>query len=72
MLNDPFVVAQAKALAERVAKEAAGKDDVARIARLYLLAFGREPTPQEIEIGRNAWERYCQVILCANEFVYVD
>jgi hypothetical protein len=81
MLNDPFVVAQAKALAERVAKEAVGKDEEAKIRRLYLLAFGREPAQQEIEIGTkllseagttNPWERYCQVILCANEFVYVD
>ncbi|HZK79856.1 MAG TPA: hypothetical protein VFC46_02290, partial [Humisphaera sp.] len=71
----------AKALAERVAREASRKDSDARIRRLYLLAFGREPTPREIEIGGrmladdknvNPWDRYCQVILSTNEFVYVD
>ena len=59
----------------------------ARIDRLYRLLYGRPPTQREVEIGLAAltrwsggaaattpaaWEQYCQVLLCANEFMYVD
>ncbi len=81
LLNDPFVHAQAKALAQRCETAAAEPD--ARMRHLYRLALGRSPTPNEIEIGRellhqvappsyNAWERYCHLLLCTNEFLYVD
>ncbi len=81
MLNDAFVVAQAKALAERISREAPGNDNAARIRRLYAVALGREPAAEEMEIGLkmladsgpfNSLERYCQVILCTNEFANVD
>jgi hypothetical protein len=79
-LNDPFVNDQARALAARLAgEEPAGGES--RIRRLYLLALARPPSPAEIEIGRrllapdgdiDPWERYCQVILSSNEFIYID
>jgi hypothetical protein len=81
LLNDPFVVAQAKALAERANHEAPGKDNAAKIRRLYAVALGRQPAAKEVEIGLellgetgpfNPMERYCQVILCTNEFANVD
>jgi mono/diheme cytochrome c family protein len=86
VLNSPFFIAQAKALAER----AAGlPDDNARIESLYRLAFGRAPTPAELRLGlgylrgkdaageqgRNQltrWQRYAQVLLGSNEFLYLD
>jgi hypothetical protein len=82
LLNDPFVLAQAKALAQRIEKERAGATD-ARILYLYRLLLGRLPTPREIEVGSEqlrqppppnytVWERYCHLLLCANEFLYVD
>ena len=81
LLNSPFALAQAKALAERVFKREA-KDNSERIKWLYVLLYGREPKTKELEIGLKtivddqnheaAWERYCQVLLCANEFVFVD
>jgi mono/diheme cytochrome c family protein len=52
-----------------------------RIERLYLLALSRLPTPAELDLGKqllmqpgkmDSWERYCHLILCANEFIYVD
>ncbi len=52
-----------------------------RVRRLYLLALGRPPSGPEIELGRNLltpdpdvnpWERYCQIILSSNEFIYID
>ena len=89
--NDPFVLRQAKLLAERLIHEAPS-DDRARITRAYELAYGRPPTPAETKLGLEflappraagalaevtqarvaAWEEYCVVLLCANEFIYVD
>ena len=87
VLNSPFMVNQAKALAGRLQKEAA--DDPSRIRRAYLLAFGRLATEDEVSIGsrylggkdapeeaaRNKltrWERYAQALLASNEFMYID
>ncbi len=81
LLNDPLLDDVSAALAARVAREVPSGRDEDRISLLYELAFGRAPTPTEIDIGRQlvadptvkeAWARYCRVILCTNEFVYVD
>jgi len=85
VLNSPFMVAQAKALAARLAEEAA--DDAGRVRRAYELAFARPATEGEVSLGLRylhttdaaggqnkltRWERYCQAILASNEFLYVD
>ena len=81
LLNDPLLDDVSAALAARVAREVPSGGNDERIARLYELALGRAPTPMEFDIGRQlvadpavkeAWARYCRVILCTNEFVYVD
>jgi Protein of unknown function (DUF1553) len=87
LLNNPFVLEQTRSLAERLKKEMPdGPDsDIGRIRRAYVLLYGRPVTPAEIAIGTAylqraragakegpAWEAYCQLLLCANEFVYVD
>jgi hypothetical protein len=81
LLNDPLLDDVSSALAARIVREVPSGGDEERIARLYELALGREPTPSEIDIGRQlvadsavetAWARYCRVVLCTNEFVYVD
>jgi hypothetical protein len=36
------------------------------------LAQVRESEPDKIKAEGLAWQQYCQVLLCANEFVYVD
>ena len=84
-MNHPFAMAQAGALAERAVHS--GGDDSGRIRWLYSLLYNREPSPQELQIGLRAveasssegkhslverWEPYCQVLLCANEFIYLD
>jgi hypothetical protein len=82
LLNNPFALDQAKALARRVAAEGP-PDDRGRIAWAYQVVYGRPPTGEEVEVGLEAlagaaedrassWEAYCQVLLCANEFIYID
>ena len=77
--------AQAQSLARRLIGSRRS-DDAARIDVAYRLLFGRLPRPAEVEIGRSilvraaahglaaeaAWADYRQVLLCSNEFVYVD
>jgi hypothetical protein len=85
LMNHPFTMAQTKALVERLGKEAPA-DDAGRVQWLYELLYGRPAAKEEIKIGLKAlvqaragakdkelaWEEYCQVLLCANEFIYVD
>jgi len=79
-LNDPFVSESARALAARIAREAPGARET-RIRRLYSLTLGRPPSSAELDLGWkllaedtdvDPWERYCQLILCQNEFLYAD
>jgi hypothetical protein len=90
MMNSPFVVNQAKALAARpdVAQE---PEPARRVERMYRLLYGRSPTADELWAaadflrGEQAhassgqappalspWEKYAQVLLESNEFVFVD
>jgi hypothetical protein len=78
LLNHPFAVDQARALAKRL-RELPG-EDAWRVEQAYLRLYGRRPTADELAIasdflgdgGESAWEAYAQVLLCANEFLYVD
>jgi hypothetical protein len=82
MLNSPFMLSQAKALSERVESEMphSVRD---RVNRIYGLLFNREPhrdelnwaleflrKPSRSEMPR--WEQYAQMLLAANEMIYVD
>jgi hypothetical protein len=86
VLNSPFVIDRAKALAARV--KAAAKDDDGGVALAYRLCFARPPSAAEAALGKlylsssdgdessknqlTRWERYAQVLLGSNEFLYVD
>jgi hypothetical protein len=77
-MNNPFVLASAKQLADRVTHEG-GPDDPAKLNWLFRTLFNRRPDPTELDIGRSlisptgpGWQAYCQVLLCTNEFMYVD
>jgi hypothetical protein len=81
LLNDPLVADLAKALAERIVREVPAGAVRERIQRLYEITLSRHPTADELEIGlqflgeqpaADAWARYCQLIVCTNEFMYVD
>jgi mono/diheme cytochrome c family protein len=85
VLNSEFMTNLAKELA-REAQALHESDDSARIIALYEKLYSREPTSAELEIGRRfvqnteptpgtrltRWERYAQVLLAANEFMYLD
>ncbi|KAF0173523.1 MAG: hypothetical protein FD161_3817 [Limisphaerales bacterium] len=82
MLNSPFMLERAKALAERVTTDAS-ESDAASIQRAYQLLYGRSPESAETaaalaflrkpatgEVTR--WQQYAQALLMANEMLYVD
>jgi hypothetical protein len=84
LLNHPFVMGQTQALAGWALRVRGS--DARRVEQLYLRLFGRPPLKEEARIGLDflnwavrarksielAWEEYCQVLLCTNEFIYVD
>jgi Protein of unknown function (DUF1553)/Protein of unknown function (DUF1549)/Planctomycete cytochrome C/Concanavalin A-like lectin/glucanases superfamily len=79
-LNDPFVSDITRALAARLSREVPGANE-ARTKRLYALALGRPPSPEELDLGTqflnlpgaaDPWERYCQLIVSQNEFLYPE
>jgi hypothetical protein len=81
MLNSPFMLAQAKAFAERV--QASGSDDQFRVQQAYRLAFGRSPERAEVKMALkflqqksngeiSRWQEYAQMLLASNEMNYVD
>ena len=83
LLNHEFVLSQAKHLAERVTRDEP-KDETARVQRLFQLVFARPATADELKLARQllanprkggsetAWRDLAHVLLCSNEFVYLD
>lgn len=77
-LNSAFVTKQAKALDERLVKEA--KDDKDRILTAYKLLYSRPPDSSEVKLGLeyiaaggpNAWPKYLQALLGSSEFSSVN
>ena len=81
LMNNVWLDQVSAALDARIFREAPGSNDQDRIRLLYEIALGRPPVPAEVEIGMqlvsnsgddNSWVRYCRLILCSNEFIYVD
>jgi hypothetical protein len=86
LMNNGFVIEEARALASRVASFS--DDPETRIRQLYALLFGRAPDARELALGiaftqkqvdpgragaeLSAWDEYAQVLLLANELVFVD
>ena len=87
LLNDGFTLAQAKHLAERLIRDVPNdvpNFETSRIQHAYELLFSRMATAEEIAVARQlvaegsqtepaaAWIDLAHVLLCSNEFVYVD
>ncbi|HEV3260230.1 MAG TPA: PSD1 and planctomycete cytochrome C domain-containing protein [Gemmataceae bacterium] len=82
LMNSPFVVEQARSLVNRpeVAKQPL---EEAKIQTLYRLLYGRPADAEEVALGLGfvrgqpghaltGWEKYAQVLLLGNEFVFID
>jgi hypothetical protein len=77
MLNNKLVLRAAEDLAAALAKDPELKSDAARLDRAYRTLIGRPPSAREEELAlaylkRGSWAGYLQVLLCTNEFIYVD
>ena len=81
MLNSPFVLGQAKALAERVlADENTAMQQ--RIELAFRLALSRRPSQAELkssenylsesEANRQTWTEFCHVLIASAEFRYIQ
>jgi hypothetical protein len=81
MLNSPFILARAKALAARLT--GLSGDNTARVRSAYRILFGRYPTTAEVKPalaflngpsapGMTRLEQYAQVLLASNEMLFVD
>jgi len=81
-LNSEFTNELAGSITERLLSDTSLDSNDARIRHAYVLMFARPPTPTEFEIGRDfihshenqqvGWQRYAQVLLASNEFLYLD
>ena len=76
LMNNPYVGTQAEALA-KLTNSQTQLDDRHRIDWLYQRLYGRPAEAKEIDIGLQAaaddgWAAYCQILICANEFIYID
>jgi mono/diheme cytochrome c family protein len=83
ILNAPFALDRAAALARRIAALPGGPPETStddRIERGYELLFARRPSEAELALGRAALEtreepdlaRYCHALFCTNEWMFVD
>ena len=87
LMNSPFVLQQADALAGRPEVNAADKPR-RRIVLLYEIVYARKPNAEEIKLGLDFvrreskgkdkgppaafWKEYAQALMMANEFAFVD
>ena len=76
-LNSTFLTRLSEALVSRL--DGGGGDPApARIRHIYRILFGRNPTAEELRLGRKflrgnhqGWPQYARVLLSSNEFLYV-
>jgi hypothetical protein len=81
VMNSPFMVRQADALAQLLTQETNGTDN-SFIQRSYLRLYGRPVTDAELQLGleflkgskdaKPRRQEYAQVLLAANEMLFVD
>jgi hypothetical protein len=82
MMNDPFVIEQARQWSDQLLRESSDAGD--RLDLAYRVAFGRDPSKVERERllpvlasastpdgQRSAWHELCHALLNAKEFIFV-
>jgi hypothetical protein len=76
LYNNDFMLKQSQYFAERLINEG-GSDVTKQVESAFLLAFGRQPDTNEVQLSRQAiadqglWQ-FCRAMLNANEFIYID
>jgi hypothetical protein len=75
LLNSPFAMQQAKALSDRLQREA-GDTTAAQVRLAFRLLYGREPAAVEAAtatamVAGHGLTLLCRTLLNANEFIYV-
>jgi hypothetical protein len=76
LFNSQFTVDEAEALARRVRDEVGQQGVPAQIARVYRLAYGREPKPAELAdavtaVRVHGLQTLCRVAFNSNEFLFI-
>jgi hypothetical protein len=81
VLDSPWMVRQADALAERIEREG-GADEPSRIDYAHRLLYARPAREEEVQLARDylgpeegrsdRWREYAQVLLAASEMLFVD
>ncbi|MCZ6792869.1 MAG: DUF1553 domain-containing protein, partial [Planctomycetota bacterium] len=76
LLNNPFMVEQARRFADRLRREVSG-DLSLQVTRAHELALGRLPDREEEDIlaahaRRHGLENVCRLLFNTNEFIFVD
>jgi hypothetical protein len=79
-LNSPFMVEHSTAFAKRLIEHNSERE--ARITLAYQLCYNRSPSESEWELARaffesepdsiDRWNQYAQVLLAANELLFID
>ncbi len=87
LLNNSFTLDQARHLAQRLLRDVTGDTpnvETSRIEHAYRLLFSRLPSDEEIAIAGQlvsssgqpsteaGWTDLAHVLLCSNEFIYID
>src|SRR5262249_38371007 len=77
LLNHKLVLQAAERRRQSVKERPSLKTDEARLDYVYRKLIGRPPSSQEKELALNyvkssSWGNFLQVLLCTNEFMYVD
>lgn len=82
VMNNPFMVEQAKRLAKRVAGDSAAAS-AEQVQSIYSILYSRQPSAAELDLALGflqlpaesqltRWEQYSHALLAANEMSYVD
>ncbi len=82
VLNNPFMVEQAKRLAKRVAGEGVAAS-AEQVQSIYSILYSRQPSAAELDLALGflqlpaesqltRWEQYSHALLAANEMSYID
>ena len=82
IINNSFMVEQAKGLAKRITGDSSATD-LTHIQSTYALLYNRKPTREETDLGLaflrlpaegklTRWEQYSHALLAANEMMFVD